>query len=116
MKKLVSSLAVSALFVSTVLAQDISAENGKKIFESKGCAVCHKDNMDTIGPSLSTIARVYLGREIELVAYLRGQGPAIVDPARASVMNPQLVKIRMLFDPDMQAVATYIVSANDRPQ
>lgn len=116
MKKLVSGLAVLSIFVSTVLAQDISAQKGKEIFEAKGCAVCHKDNMDTIGPSLATIARTYLGREIELLSYLRGQGPAIVDPARASVMNPQLVKIRMLFDPEMQALATYMVSANDRPQ
>lgn len=115
MKKLMSCLAVSALFVSTVFAQDISAEKGKGIFEAKGCAVCHKKDMDTIGPSLATIARAYLGREIELVSYLRGQGPAIVDPARASVMNPQLVKIRTLFDPEMQAMATYIVSSNDRP-
>lgn len=116
MKKLMISLSASALFVSAVLAQDISADKGKGIFEAKGCAVCHKKDMDTIGPSLATIARSYTGKQVELIAYLRGQGTPIVDPIRASVMNPQLVKIRTLFDPDMQAVATYIVSANDRPQ
>lgn len=115
MKKLIAGLSVSTLFLCNVWAQDISAQKGQSIFESKGCATCHKKDMDTIGPSLKTIARVYTGKEIELVSYLRGQGTPIVDAARAAVMNPQLVKIRMLFDPEMQAVATYIISANDRP-
>lgn len=115
MKKAIVGLCVSSLFLCSSWAQDISAEKGKQIFEAKGCAVCHKPDMDTIGPSLSTIARGYVGKEVELISYLRGQAPAIVDPARAPVMDPQLVKIRTLFDPDMQALATYIVSANDRP-
>lgn len=115
MKKLVLGLSVSALFLCDMWAQDISPTRGKEIFEAKGCVVCHKSDMDTIGPSLKTIARAYLGKEMDLVSYLRGQGAPIVEPARAPVMNPQLVKIRTLFDPDMQAVATYIISANDRP-
>ncbi|MBE0514611.1 c-type cytochrome [Sulfurimonas sp.] len=115
MKKAMAGFSVLALFLCNSWAQDISAQKGKEIFEAKGCAVCHKADMDTIGPSLATIARGYLGKEIELVSYLRGQAPAIIDPARAPVMDPQLVKIRSLFDPDMQALATYIVSANDRP-
>ncbi|MDQ1264703.1 MAG: cytochrome c [Campylobacterota bacterium] len=116
MKKIISGLAVCTMFASAVFAQDISAEKGKQIFEAKGCAVCHKKDMDTIGPSIAAIARGYLGKEKEMISYLRGQGQPIVDPMRASVMNPQLVKIRTLFDPDMQALATYIISINDRPQ
>jgi cytochrome c len=115
MKKVIAGFSVFALFLCNAWAQDISAEKGKKIFEAKGCAVCHKPDMDTIGPSLSAIARGYVGKEIELVSYLRGQAPAIIDPVRAPVMDPQLVKIRALFDPDMQALATYMISANDRP-
>lgn len=115
MKKTILGLSVSTLFLCNIWAQDISAQRGQVIFETKGCAACHKDTVDTIGPSLSTIARGYLGKEMELLSYLRGQAPAIIDPSRAPVMDPQLVKIRTLFDPDMQALATYIVSANDRP-
>lgn len=115
MKKIIVGLSVSTLFLCNVWAQDISAKRGQEIFEAKGCVACHKDNVDTIGPSLSTIARGYIGKEKELLSYLRGQAPAIIDPARAPVMDPQLVKIRTLFDPDMQALTTYMISANDRP-
>ncbi len=115
MKKLMLSLSLTTLFVGNAIAQDAMAEKGKGIFEAKGCAVCHKADMDTIGPSLRTIATAYIGKESSLLSYLRGQGTPIVEPARAPVMDPQLVKIRTLFDEDMQALATYIVSANDRP-
>lgn len=115
MKKSIVCLSISALFLSNIWAQDISAEHGQKIFEAKGCVSCHKPDVDTIGPSLSTMARGYIGIETQLLSYLRGQAPAIIDPARAPVMDPQLLKIRTLFDPDMQALATYIISANDRP-
>ncbi|MCK9472113.1 c-type cytochrome [Sulfurimonas sp.] len=115
MKKTIVGLSISTLFLCNIWAQDISAQRGQVIFETKGCVTCHKDDIDTIGPSLSTIAREYLGKERELLSYLRGQAPAIIDPARAPVMDPQLVKIRSLFDPDMQALTMYIISANDRP-
>ena len=68
--------------------------------------------MDTIGPSLQTIANVYAGKETDLLTYLKGQGVPIVDPSRASVMNPQLVKIRTMFEEDFHSLATYITSAN----
>ena len=115
MKKFILGLSFGMLFLTNATAQDISAENGKKIFEAKGCAICHKKDMDTIGPSLQTIATAYIGKEDTLVNYLRGQGTPIVEPIRAPVMNPQLVKIRTLFDEDMNSLATYIVSASDRP-
>ena len=77
--------------------------------------MCHKPDFDTIGPSLKTIAIGYSGKESSLITYLQGQGTAIIDPARASVMDPQLVKIRTLFEEDMRALAEYIVASSDRP-
>jgi cytochrome c len=115
MKKLILALSMTALFFADASAQSPISQNGQDIFESKGCVLCHKQDMDTVGPSLQKIATAYLGKEASLLSYLRGQGTPIVEPARAPVMNPQLVKIRALFDEDMKALATYIISANDRP-
>ncbi|MCW8895578.1 c-type cytochrome [Sulfurimonas sp.] len=115
MRKFILVLSFTTLFVGSISAQDAVAKKGQGIFESKGCAVCHKKDIDTIGPSLQTIATAYVGKETSLLSYLRGQGTPIVEPARAPVMDPQLVKIRSLFDEDMQALATYLISANDRP-
>ena len=112
MKKLIIGISVAAtLFIANANAEN---KNGQVIFEAKGCALCHKKDMDTVGPSLKTIAIGYAGKESTLVTYLQGKGTAIVDPSRAAVMNPQLVKIKTLFDQDLKAVAEYIISANDR--
>ena len=104
-------------FAATIFTANVSAQNseGQRVFETKGCVVCHKKDMDTIGPSLRTIATSYASKEHTMISYLQGNSAPIVDPARASVMNPQLVKIRTLFEADMQALAEYMVSANDRP-
>ncbi len=113
MKKLILGLSLAATFlISSAFAEN---EQGKTIFEEKGCAMCHKPDFDTIGPSLKTIAIGYAGKESTLVPYLQGQGSAIIDPTRASVMAPQLIKIRTLFEEDMRALAEYIIAASDRP-
>jgi len=109
MKKLILGLSLGMLLLSSVTAQ---ADEGKAIFEAKGCALCHKKDMDTVGPSLVNIANVYSGKEADLLSYLKGQGTPIVDPARAPVMNPQLVKIRTLFEEDLHAITTYIINSN----
>ena len=109
MKKLILGLSFGMLFLTNATLQ---ADEGQVIFEAKGCALCHKKDMDTIGPSLMNIANIYAGKEADLLAYLKGQGTPIVDPARAHVMNPQLVKIRTLFEEDLHAITTYIIKSN----
>lgn len=115
MRKIVIGLSLTATMLALSAYANPQTDNGKTIFESKGCALCHKSDVDTIGPSLRTIATAYTGKGTEIVSYLQGQGTPIVDPARASVMNPQLAKMKTLFDKDLKAVAEYIISANDRP-
>ena len=110
MRKLIFGLSLSTIFLVNISAQD--TQNGQAMFEAKGCAVCHKSDVDTIGPSLKTIANVYAGKEMDMLTYLKGQGTPIVDPARASVMNPQLVKIRTMFEEDLHAISTYIINSN----
>ena len=113
MKKIILGLSlVTIIFMTNANAKNAQ---GEAMFQAKGCAVCHKKDMDTIGPSLATIATAYAGKESTIIAYLKGSGTPIVDPARAPVMNPQLVKIRTLFDEDMKALAEHIISSNDRP-
>ncbi len=113
MKTLILGLSLTTtLFLTNVMAENAE---GAAIFEAKGCVMCHKKDMDTIGPSLRTIAIGYSGKESTLIAYLQGQGTSIIDPSRASVMDPQLVKIRTLFEEEMRALAEHIVSAADRP-
>ncbi len=111
MNKLILGISLSAtLFLVNAYAE---SANGKNIFEAKGCVVCHKKDMDTIGPSLKTIATAYTGKEKSLLTYLQGSGTAIVDPARAAVMNPQLVKTKILPEEDLRDLAMHIITVND---
>jgi len=115
MKKIILSLSFSMLFLLDATAEDAVFDKGKSIFEAKGCAVCHKMDAELIGPPLKKIAKAYKGKEKELVSYLKSQGKPIIYPERASVMNPQLVKMKALLGDDIRAVSTYLITVNDRP-
>ena len=119
MRKFILGLSIAMFFLSNANAQDANEEmkaKGKEIFEKKGCTLCHKLKKDTIGPSLITIATAYTGKESSLVPYLSSQGTPIVYPDRAPVMNPQLAKIKTLSEEKMKSLATYLISAADRPR
>ena len=105
MKKLVAVLAGAA-----VIAGSAFAGNGQAIFQQKGCGGCHQPAVDTVGPSLKKIAQAYAGKKNELIAFLKGQGKAIVDPAKAPMMMPQLNTTKQLSDKELEALADFILS------
>ncbi len=87
----------------------VMAADGEAIFKQKGCTSCHRPDMDTVGPSLKKIAQAYAGKREDLIKFLKGQGEAIVDPAKASVMKMQLARIKDLSDEEFGALADYIL-------
>lgn len=113
MQKLIFSL----LFTTSLLSTYASAENtnGKAIFDSKKCGLCHKKDVDTIGPALKTISKAYASKAKELMSYLQSNSSPIIEPKRAAVMNPQLAKIKTLSEKDIKDLTIYIISASDRP-
>jgi cytochrome c551/c552 len=84
--------------------------DGQQIFQSKGCTACHNPNVDTVGPSLKKIAEAYKGKKDELIAFLKGEHPAIVDPAKEAIMKPQINTTKALPDDQLEALADYILS------
>ncbi len=98
------------LIAVMVLAGGLSfAADGEKIFKSKGCASCHQPNIDTVGPSLKKIAQAYAGKKDQLVKFLKGQAPAIVDPAKFAIMKAQLTTLKGLSDKELEALADYML-------
>ncbi len=95
-----------AVFVAGGLA--FSAD-GAAIFKSKGCASCHQPTADTVGPSLKKIAQAYAGKKADLIKFLKGQGKAIVDPAKEAIMRPQLTMTKNLPQEQLEALADYIL-------
>ena len=106
MKKLVAA----ATFGLAVAVSAAMAADGKALFASKGCAACHQATVDTVGPSLKKIAEAYKGKEAELIKFLKGEGKAIVDPAKFSVMQPQLNTTKSMSDEELKALAEYMLS------
>jgi cytochrome c len=106
MKKLV----LSALSVA-VLAAGSFAADGKALFQQKGCTACHQADKDTVGPALKKIAAAYKGKEADLIKFLKGQGKAIVDPAKEAVMKPNLNTTKAMKDDELKALAQFILSS-----
>ena len=105
MKKFVFGLVGVGLLVSTSMAAD-----GKAIFKQKGCAMCHKETVNSVGPSVKHIAEVYKGDVDKMVAYLKGEHPAIVDPKKEAMMKRFLGKLKSLHEGDLKALAQYLAT------
>jgi len=102
-------LALSVLSVVAVVSASFAAD-GKTIFQSKGCTACHQATADTVGPSLKKIAAAYAGKEADLIKYLKGEGKAIVDPAKEAIMKPQIYTTKALKDDERKALSEFILS------
>lgn len=83
-------------------------EKGKNLFNAKGCAACHQPSVDTVGPSLKTIAKYYNTPE-EMVKFLKGESKPKVWPEKFAVMKPQLATLKPLSEGELKAIASYIL-------
>ncbi len=99
-----------ALLLILLAGGSAVAEEGASLFVSKGCASCHPPRKEGMGPSLERIAEAYAGKREDLIRYLKGQGPAIVDPSRDEIMRAQLTMISGLSDEQISAIADFILS------
>jgi len=102
-------LALSVLSVVAAFSASFAAD-GKALFQQKGCTACHQPAADTVGPALKKIATAYAGKEADLIKFLKGEGKAIVDPAKEAVMKPQLNTTKALKDDERKALAQFILS------
>lgn len=89
--------------------QQMAAVDGKSIFMSKGCGACHQENTDTVGPSIKKIASVYAGDKQKLLSFLKGDSKPIVDPAKESIMRPQVEVTKKLSSQELEALADFII-------
>lgn len=92
----------------TEVTEAISGEN---LFSGKGCVACHQLENKTVGPALKDIAAAYDGNKDGLIAFLKEEAEAIVDPAQAAVMQPQLAATKALPAEELNAIVDYILEA-----
>jgi cytochrome c len=87
-------------------------ELGKVIFEGKGnCISCHQIESKTIGPSTQEIAKIYKEKNANMVAFLKGESDAIVDPSQFVLMQANITLTKTFSDKELQGLEAYINSS-----
>ncbi|UMB54303.1 c-type cytochrome [Lutibacter sp. A64] len=86
---------------------------GKQLFTDKTCTTCHQADTKVIGPSIKEIVKVYNEKEGNLVKFLKGESPAIVDtdPGQVAIMKANLDGfVKDLTGDELAALAAYMRS------
>jgi len=97
-------------------ATEVVADNlelGKKLFTEKTCATCHNPDMKIIGPSIKDINKVYAEQNGNMVKFLKGEAPAIVDtdPGQVAIMKANLDGfVKDMTGDELAALAAYMRS------
>ncbi|NPA13190.1 MAG: cytochrome C552, partial [Aquificae bacterium] len=55
------------------------------------------------------IAQAYGGDTQKLIQFLKGEGKPIVDPAKFSIMSPQLNTTKAMSDEELKALAEFML-------
>lgn len=86
---------------------------GKELFTSKTCVTCHQPDVKVIGPSIKDINKKYAETNGNIVAFLKGETPAIVDtdPGQVAIMKANLDGfVKKLTSEELAALAVYMNS------
>ncbi|MDD3722401.1 MAG: c-type cytochrome [Lutibacter sp.] len=86
---------------------------GKELFTSKTCVTCHQPDAKVIGPSIKDINKKYEETNGNIVAFLKGETPAIVDtdPGQVAIMKANLDGfVKDLTNEELAALAVYMGS------
>ena len=97
----------------TVKTQDEMIVLGQKLFTEKTCVTCHQPDVKVIGPSIKDINKKYTEANGDIVAFLNGESPAIVDtdPGMVAIMKANLDGfVKNLTSEELEALAVYMRS------
>ncbi len=84
---------------------------GESIFSGKGnCVTCHNTDEKTVGPSVKEIAKIYKEQKGDMIAFLKGNADAIVDPSQFEVMKTNFAITKAMSDEELKAIEAYFNS------
>ena len=87
---------------------------GKQLFTEKTCVSCHQLDQKVVGPSIKDIVKIYDDKKGNLVQFLKGDSPAIVDtdPGQVAIMKANLDGfVKDLSGDQLRALAAYMRAA-----
>ncbi len=86
---------------------------GKQLFTEKTCVSCHQLDKKLVGPSIKDIVKIYDEKKGNIVQFLKGNSPAIVDtdPGQVAIMKANLDGfVHDLNGDQLRALAAYMRS------
>jgi cytochrome c len=89
---------------------EVSLETGQQLFESNNCIACHQLNKKMLGPSIADIAKIYKEKKGNLIGFLKGEAPAIVDPSQYASMQVNLEITKNMSTDELKALELYILN------
>ncbi len=92
---------------------DDQIAKGKKLFKDKTCFTCHMPKEKGIGPSIIDINKVYIEKNADMVAFLKGDLEPIVDTdtGQVAVMKANLDGfVKDLKEDELNALKAYMLS------
>ena len=108
------NIIIIALFGLMVYGLSATADEGKDIFESLHCGICHKLDNGQVTPSLEAIAQAYKGNENQLISFLKGEAEPIVNPSKGAFMKKQIEKTKTLRETELKALANFFMGFDHR--
>ena len=87
---------------------------GKQLFTEKTCVSCHQLDKKLVGPSVKEIVKIYDEKKGNIVQFLKGNSPAIVDtdPGQVAIMKANLDGfVHDLSGDQLRALAAYMRAA-----
>jgi cytochrome c len=95
-------------------AKKLQISKGKALFTSKTCTACHGIDKKILGPSVQDIVKVYDEKGANMVKFLKGNAPAIVDtnPGQVAIMKANIDGfLKEVTAEELQALTAYMRSA-----
>ncbi|GAA4110424.1 hypothetical protein GCM10022393_07470 [Aquimarina addita] len=84
-------------------------ELGEQLFKGKGnCYSCHRINKKSIGPSVTTIMKVYKEQDGDIISFLKQKSEPIVDPENYAVMKTNFARLKKMSDEELASLELYM--------
>lgn len=98
------------------LSKDSQIFLGNRLFSEKTCITCHDINRFKKGPSVKEIMAVYKKENGDIVAFLKGNAPPIVDTtaSQAAIMQENIDGfLKDISDDELNSIATYMMHVDE---
>lgn len=98
------------------LSKDSQIFLGNRLFSEKTCITCHDVDRVKTGPSVKEIMAVYKEKNGDIVSFLKGNAPPIVDTtsAKVAIMQENIDGfLKEISDEELNSIAVFMMHVDE---